>query len=126
MITEMQKPLAMLVEDDPSLANIFNTCVQKAGFETIVATDGGKAVDLLETTTPDLFVLDLHVPVYSGDQIIDRIRANPRFDQSRIVLATADARMAEMLRGRVDFVMDKPVSSRHLIRLVERLVPTPV
>lgn len=123
MMTELQKPLALLVEDDPSLANIFNTCVQKAGFDTIVANDGGKAVDLLDTITPDLFVLDLHVPIYSGDQIIDRIRANPRFDHARIVLATADARMAEMLRGRVDFVMDKPVSSRHLMRLIERLVP---
>lgn len=125
MITEAKKPLALLVEDDPSLANIFNICVQKAGFETVVATDGGKAVDLLDEITPDLFVLDLHVPVYSGDQIIDRIRANNRFDHSRIVLATADARMAEMLRGRVDFVMDKPVSSRHLKRLIARLVPTP-
>ena len=123
MMTELEKPLALLVEDDPSLANIFNTCVQKAGFDTIVATDGGKAVELLESVTPDLFVLDLHVPIYSGDQIIDRIRANPRFDHARIVLATADARMAEMLRGRVDFVMDKPVSSRHLMRLIERLVP---
>ena len=123
MMNELQKPLALLVEDDPSLANIFNTCVQKAGFDTIVATDGGKAVDLLDSITPDLFVLDLHVPIYSGDQIIDRIRANPKFDHSRIVLATADARMAEMLRGRVDFVMDKPVSSRHLMRLIERLVP---
>lgn len=123
MITEMQKPLALLVEDDPMLANIFNTCVQKAGFDTIVASDGGKAVALLETITPELFVLDLHVPIYSGDQIIDRIKENRRFDNSRIILATADARMADLLRGRVDFVMDKPVSSRQLLRLIERLLP---
>jgi len=123
MIKEVQQPLALLVEDDPSLAKIFDTCVQKAGFQTIVASDGGQAVDLLEQYTPDLFLLDLHVPVYSGDQIIDKIRANIRFDHSRIILATADARMAEMLRGRGDFVMDKPVSARHLMRLIERLVP---
>ncbi|MFK7805875.1 MAG: response regulator [Anaerolineae bacterium] len=124
MINQLQKPLALLVEDDPSLAKIFDTCVQKAGFDTIVASDGGQAVDMLERYTPDLFLLDLHVPVYSGDQIIDKIQANPRFDNARIILATADARMAEMLRGRVDFVMDKPVSSRHLMRLIERLVPS--
>ena len=123
MIGEVPKPLAMLVEDDPSLANIFDTCVKKAGFDTVVVRDGGKAVELLEKITPDLFLLDLHVPVYSGDQIIDKIRANIRFDHARIILATADARMAEMLRGRVDFVLDKPVSSRQLMRLIERLVP---
>ncbi|MFT5193723.1 MAG: two-component system response regulator VicR [Cellvibrionaceae bacterium] len=124
MRTEKQKPLALLVEDDLSLANIFEICIQKAGFDTVVANDGGKAVALLETITPDLFILDLHVPIYSGDQIIDRIKANPRFNHSRIVLATADARMAETLRSQVDFIMDKPISSRQLISLVMRLVPT--
>ena len=123
MINQIQKPLAFLVEDDPSLANIFKTCVEKAGFRTVVAKDGEIAVELFKKVTPDLFVLDLHVPVYSGDQLLKMIKANPRFDQARIILATADARMAEFLRPEVDFVLDKPVSSRQLIRLAERLAP---
>lgn len=122
MIDDISKPLAFLMEDDPGLANIFETCVKKAGFRTVVAPDGGVAVELMETVTPDLFILDLHVPVYSGDQVLEMIRANPKFNQSRVILATADARMAEMLRPKVDFVLDKPVSSRQLVRLAERLM----
>ena len=125
MLNEIHQPLALLVEDDPSLANIFETCVQKAGYKTVVAKDGGIAVNLFNELTPDLFVLDLHLPVYSGDELLDMIKAIPRFNNSRIILATADARMAEMLRPRVDFVLDKPVSPRQLVRLVERLAPTP-
>ncbi|MEM8856786.1 MAG: response regulator [Chloroflexota bacterium] len=124
MFKEVQQPLAMLVEDDPSLANIFETCVKKAGYRTIVANDGGKAVNLFNEVTPDLFVLDLHLPIYSGDELIDMIKAIPRFNNARIILATADARMAELLRPRVDFVLDKPVSSRQLVRLAERLIPS--
>ena len=123
MINPMQKPIAFLVEDDPSLANIFKTCVEKAGFQTVVAKDGAIAVELFNEVTPDLFVLDLHVPVYSGDQLLKMIKATPRFNKARIILATADARMAELLRSQVDFVLDKPVSSRQLIRLAERLAP---
>lgn len=118
---EKKRPLALLVEDDLMLANIFSTCVEKSGFETVVANNGGVAVDLLETITPDLFILDLHVPIYSGDQILEKIKANSRFDHSRVILATADARMADSLRSQVDFILDKPVSPRHLMRLIERL-----
>lgn len=121
MINKHTKPLALLMEDDPALANIFDTCVKKAGFDTIVAPDGGVAAKYLDELTPDLFVLDLHVPIYSGDQILEMIKARSKFNHSRIILATADARMAEILRPKVDFVMDKPVSARQLRRLVERL-----
>ncbi len=123
MLNQPHKPLAFLVEDDPSLANIFKTCVEKAGFETVVAKDGAIAVELFNQYTPDLFILDLHVPVYSGDELLKMIKATPRFSDARILLATADARMAELLRPEVDFVLDKPVSSRQLIRLAERLAP---
>ena len=123
MLNEIHQPIAFLVEDDPGLANIFETCLKKAGYRTVAAKDGGEAVNLFNEVTPDLFVLDLHVPIYSGDELLDMIRAIPRFDQSRVILATADARMAEMLRPRVDFVLDKPVSSRQLVRLAERLIP---
>lgn len=121
MNNEEKKPLAFVLEDDPALANIFETCIRSAGFNTIIASEGGSAVQMLEEYNPDLFVLDLHVPIYSGDQILEMVRANPKFDKARIILATADARMAEQLRSKVDFVMDKPVSSRQLRRLVGRL-----
>ncbi|MEM9773362.1 MAG: response regulator [Chloroflexota bacterium] len=122
MIHEVNEPLAFIMEDDPKLAFIFEKCVKTSGFRTIVAADGGEAVELMETYTPDLFVLDLHVPVYSGDQILEMIKANPRFDHAKIILATADARMAELLRPEVHYVLDKPISSRQLKRLMERLV----
>ena len=118
-----QKPLAFLVEDDPSLANIFQVCLEKVGFDTVVAKDGAIAAEMFYEVTPDLFILDLHVPGYSGDQLLKMIKETPRFDNSRVILDTADARMAELLRPQVDFVLDKPVSSRQLIRLAERLIP---
>ena len=121
MINETSEPLALIMEDDPKLAFIFNKCVTNSGVRTIVAKDGGEAIELMETHTPDIFILDLHVPVYSGDQILGMIKANPRFDNSKLILATADARMADTLRKEVHFVLDKPISSRQLKRLAERL-----
>ena len=121
MIHETPKPLAFILEDDLKLAFIFEKCVKSSGFRTIVAKDGGEAVEMIETHTPDLFILDLHVPVYSGDQILEMVKANPRFDHAKLILATADTRTAETLRSEVDFVLDKPVSSRQLKRLIEQL-----
>lgn len=115
------KPLALILEDEVALANIFETCLKKAGFETRQADDGGIAAKLLDEIDPHLFILDLHVPIFSGEEILERIKANPKFNNARIILATADARLAEQLRSKVDFVLDKPVSSRQLILLATRL-----
>ena len=123
MTQSTQKTLALIVEDDISLINIFSTCVKRAGFESVLADDGGKALDALTELVPDLFILDLHIPVYPGDKVLEFIKSDSRFDKSRIIIASADARMADQLRSQVDFTIDKPVSPRQLTKLVERLAP---
>ncbi|MEM9774149.1 MAG: response regulator [Chloroflexota bacterium] len=124
MTQSPQKPLALIVEDDLSLMKIFQTCVTLAGFEAVIADDGAKALDVLTELVPDLFILDLHIPIYSGDEVLKYIKKDSRFDTSRIIIASADARMADQLRDQVDFTIDKPVSARQLTKLVQRLVPT--
>ncbi|MEM8859311.1 MAG: response regulator [Chloroflexota bacterium] len=124
MTQSTKKPLALIVEDDISLMKIFQTCVTLAGFEAVVADDGAKALDVLTELVPDLFILDLHIPIYSGDEVLKHIKGDSRFESSRIIIESADARMADQLRDQVDFTVDKPVSARQLTKLVQRLIPT--
>jgi DNA-binding response OmpR family regulator len=119
----MNQPLALVIEDDADLNEIFREALTAAGFVTEVALDGQAALDRLSQVTPTVVILDLHLPFVSGEAILRSIRSNPRLGQTRIIVATADAAAAEFLREQSDFVMVKPISYSQLRDLSRRLNP---
>ena len=118
-----QQPFALIIEDDASLSVIFAQALQDAEFETEVIEDGDAALARLAETVPSVVVLDLHLPHVSGDKILERIRTDERLAETRVMLATADALMAERLRGDADLVLLKPISFNQLRELAARLRP---
>lgn len=118
----MSKQLALIIEDEPDLATIFSEALKSAGFETQIIADGQVALDELETLTPNVVVLDLHLPHVSGKDILEQIRADDRFEQTHVLIATADASMAEMLEDQADLVLLKPISFLQLQALAERFL----
>lgn len=122
----MNKPLALIIEDDQKLADIFSLSLQAAEFETEIAADGQTALSRLAEIIPAVVILDLHLPQVSGEKILKKIRADERLAQTRVMLATADAFMAEGLRADADLVLLKPISPTQLRDLAARLRPPDV
>jgi len=118
------QPIALIVEDDIKLADIFSEAVKAAGFEAVVAVNGRSALDLLPTTTPTLILLDLHMPDISGSEVLSAIRQEDHLQNSIVMLTTADAWLAETLRPDVEFVLMKPISFAQLRDLAGRLRPS--
>jgi DNA-binding response OmpR family regulator len=116
----MTKPLAFIVEDDPQLSQIFTLTLSES-FETEAITDGAQALVRLSEIVPHLVVLDINLPGASGAQILDSIRADSRFDATRVILATANPRQADELRDKADIVLLKPISIIQLRDFAERL-----
>lgn len=119
----MTNSLALIIEDDPKLAHIFSLALQSVQFETEIIQDGEDALNRLAEITPAVVVLDLHLPRVSGRDILRQIRADERLAKTRIMIATADALMAEKLRGEADLVLLKPISVGQLRDLAQRLRP---
>ena len=107
-------PVALVVEDDPDLTEIFQMALEAAGFEAILIADGREAINRLPSISPKLIVLDLHLPRASGAEILDAIRASEHLREARVIVASANPRWADELRSKVDLVLDKPVSYRQL------------
>ncbi len=116
----MTLPLALIVEDNPQLNQIYGVALKEA-FEVKSFKDAGPALDTLTTTVPTLVVLDLHLPDLSGKILIERIRSDPRLAKTKIILTTADVQMADMLYEQADIVLLKPVSPNQLRELARRL-----
>ena len=119
----MINPLALIIEDDENLAEVFRYALQNAEFETETIQDGNVALDRLAAVVPAVVVLDLHLPNVLGGEILHQIRADERLTETRVILATADALMAEKYRADADLVLLKPISTNQLVQLASRLHP---
>jgi DNA-binding response OmpR family regulator len=119
----MTNKIALVIEDDFDASTIFATALGKAGFETEVISEGDAAVARLETITPALILLDLHLPRIVGTEILAGIRANERFKDTRVIVTTADSRMGESVRAQADLVLLKPTTFSQVRDLSARLVP---
>lgn len=116
----MNNSWVMIVEDDVDQANIFAKAMQLAGFETEIILDGAKAKDRLTATTPEIVMLDLHLPNITGESLLHQIRSDERLNETRIILASADLLLAAHLEDQVDMTLVKPISFDQLHQLAKR------
>ncbi len=114
---------AIVIEDDPVQAEIFTQALRDAGYVVEHIADGDQALAYLESHLPHLVLLDLHLPGTAGDAILRAIRADERLAAVKVMLATADPRLAETLDAQSDLVLLKPVSYTQLRDLARRLIP---
>jgi two-component system KDP operon response regulator KdpE len=118
----MNKPLALVIEDDIDLSEIFSVTLRGGGFETEVIQDGQAALNRLAGIPPALILLDMHLPHVAGSTILQNINTDKRFAKTAVIVATADARLAEELHSNADLVLLKPVSVDQLRELAQRML----
>lgn len=116
--------LALIIEDDEDLANIFAEALRGIGFNVEHAADGKAAQERLRSgIVPFLILLDMHLPHISGADLLTEIKQDERFAKTTMILTTADARMGETYGDQADFVLIKPISFVQLRDLTNRLKP---
>ena len=117
----MPNSLALVIEDDVDLSEIFARALQKAGFDVESILDGRTAQARLKETVPNVIVLDMHLPYVDGPSLLKQIRADERLSKVRIIIATADSNQAEFYRNMATIVMVKPITFSQLRDISARL-----
>jgi DNA-binding response OmpR family regulator len=115
--------LALVIEDDTDLSEIFTKALEAAGFEVETILDGEVAQRRLAETVPGVIVLDMHLPHVDGSTLLKQIHADERLSKARIIIATADNVQAEFYRDMATIVMVKPISFSQLRDISARLKP---
>ncbi len=121
----MNEFLGLIIEDDSSLAEIYKEALSFAGYRPEVVNNGRLAMERLDTVTPTIILLDLHLPEISGKDILQKIKKEPRFADTKVLITSADLLMSEELRDDVSIVLVKPISFIQLSNLAKRFLPTP-
>lgn len=118
----MNASLALIVEDDEELAEIFDVLLSGIGFQTSIARDGRDALALLQSQTPLLVLLDLNLPFVSGVEVLSYIRADERLSTTKVAVITANHYMAGEVQDRADIVLMKPIGFQDTRDLIARFM----
>ena len=116
------KQKIVIVEDSPSLSDIYKTRLEILGYECFVAADGIAALYFIQKEMPGLVLLDLMVPDIAGDQILVRMRAStwgkdiPVLIISNLNEADAPAGLREL--GIVDYIVKANLADDQIDQVV--------
>lgn len=118
----MTQPLALIIEDNQELGEIFAELLEFEGWQTKIIQEGHTALKFLAVEVPDVVMLDMHLPFVSGLDILAQIRRDTRLANTKVMLVTADTELAKFAESQADMVLVKPVGGEQLIRLSQRLL----
>ena len=115
-------PDILLVEDDAAIRESLAECLELEGHPVRAVADGPSALAWLEQgNRPRVVLLDLVMPVMSGDELVKVLRAVPGTRDIPLVLMTG-ASPGEMARAQVDALVTKPFELGELLAVVRRLL----
>lgn len=117
------KPKALVIEDNRNMANAFLEALELAGYDVQLAHDGVTALSKIAIERFDLILLDIHLPLIKGDKLLEKIKRSVHMASVRVILVTADDRMAEEMRDDADLVLLKPIGFTQLRDIAIRMKP---
>lgn len=111
-----------IVDDEPSTILTAKKYLKEAGYaEFHEVTDATKAFDLIKSELPDVVMLDIHMPVVGGLEILERLRADPKTHNVPVLIFTSDrksdAKVHALNLGATDF-LNKPIDPSELLARV--------
>jgi DNA-binding response OmpR family regulator len=106
-----EKPLLLIVEDDPGTASLLETYFQSQGYRTECIRHGEEAEPLALQTHPDILLLDVRLPGIDGFEVVRRLRNHRRTSKIPILMLTDLHERSDRLKGLevgVDDYIGKP------------------
>ncbi len=123
MVKDGSQKKVLIVDDEPDTLELVKLVLESGGFETVLAASGKEALDKLETSKPDLVLLDIMMPDMDGWGVFRKIKE--KNSMVPIAILTAKAQNFDRLLGlhvlKADDYITKPFGKNELIRRVRKL-----
>ena len=112
----------LIVEDDPNISELVQMYLEKEGYHTKIAADGGQGVALFRQVRPDLVLLDIMLPVMDGWSVLRTIRQD---SQTPVIMLTAKGDTGDRVQGLdlgADDYVSKPFDAKELIARIKAVL----
>lgn len=113
------RPLVLIVEDEPYIAESLTFLLERAGLTVQVVGDGTAALDAVRTRKPAVVILDVMLPNGNGLDVLKAVKMDPELAAVRILVLTArgreNDRQTAIALG-ADAYITKPFSNRDVVK----------
>ena len=115
----------LIADDEPNIVVSLEFLMKREGYDVSIARDGQQALDAIRRLRPDLVLLDDMMPLRSGLEVLQAVRADEAIAGTRILMLTAKGRETDIAKGLAlgaDAYVTKPFSTRELAERVRRML----
>jgi len=116
-------PKVLVVDDEPDVVTFIRQVLESEQFAVVPAYDGISALDLAESESPDIILLDIMMPMMSGYEVLQQLKSNPRTQNIPVVCVssahTPEAR-ARSAKAGAAMLLIKPFLPRELVVQLRR------
>lgn len=120
-------PQVLIVEDVPALQRFTSVALELEGYSILLASDGREGLQKIEEHLPDLVILDLFMPNFSGWDVLDAMKNSPDMARIPVIIVTASADSTIQTRAvtyNVHRLLVKPISAEQLVSAVQEVFAT--
>ncbi len=107
-----ETPTILIVDDSPLFLKQSNYWINSIGYSFLPCSDAEKAINTIFQAKPSVVFLDVNMPIISGFELMEKIRANPEWANLPVVILTGDSKLSNKWRaqwGGCEF-LTKPTS----------------
>jgi len=118
-------PSLLIVEDEGAFRELITMALTFEGYEVRSVENGWEVLETMRKSQPDLLILDLSMPRFSGWDILHSMRADPLFQHIPVLVITANADEVTRRRAqteRVDGLLIKPVDIQEILAALQRIL----
>ena len=113
----------LLVEDNEMNRDMLSRRLTRKGFEVLIAIDGREAIDLAQSESPDLILMDMSLPVIDGWEATRRLKADQTTGGIPIIALTAHAMSGDREKCQeagCDDYDTKPIELQRLLEIMQK------
>lgn len=121
----MAQPKVLIVDDEKNIVEAIKYNLEQAGFRTITAHDGRRALELAQRELPDLITLDVMLPEQDGWEVCRLLRQDRRTQHIPVIMLTVKGEEADTVVGLelgADDYMTKPFSPKELVSRIKAIL----
>ena len=118
----MAKKKVLVVDDEIHIVHVVAIKLRNNGYEVATASNGAEAFEIACNEKPDIIVTDYQMPVMTGIQLVENIRAEASISDMPVILLTARSFAVEdeqTERLQISECLSKPFSPKELLRCIE-------
>ncbi|TLY30334.1 MAG: response regulator [Ignavibacteria bacterium] len=120
-LPEGERPLVLIIEDNPQAGQLIQMYLQEAGYRTEFARDGAEGLEKAKRLKPNVITLDMIMPIKDGWQVLKELKRHPICKNIPIVIISiTDEKKLGFSMGAVDYFV-KPVNREELLKVMQKI-----